>query len=176
MSKESTYGLKPELLSRLLSVGAGESHASSATGDRETGLLLREHLMSSLPRDAAQLAPLRTLVQQMAQDIEVLAGQPLVEILGNPETPVGLIQVIKEYAKRLCIAIGTEPEHTVAMTIYYAAIANALAYHDEKISQHSYEALQLSFEELAQKTWMAPELKSVFLAAQRVCREHTVSQ
>ena len=132
--------------------------------------------MSSLPRDAALLAPLRTLVQQMAQDIEVLAGQPLVAILGNPETPVGLIRVVKEYAKKLCTAITTEPEHVVATTIYYAAIANALAYHNEKVSQHSYDALRLSFEELARKTWMTSELKKIFLAAQKVCREHTVSQ
>ncbi|MEN6426615.1 MAG: hypothetical protein ABFE13_14740 [Phycisphaerales bacterium] len=176
MSKETTYGLKPELLSRLLSVGAGASSGSGAAGDREIGLLLHEHLMSSLPRDPTLRAPLRILVQQMAEDIEVLAGRPLAEILCNPETPVGLIQAVKEYAKRLCTAIATEPEHTVAMTIYYAAIASALAYHDEKVSRHSYKTLHLSFEALTEKPWMAAELKNVFLAAQKACREHVVSQ
>jgi hypothetical protein len=175
MSKESTYGLKPELLSRLLSVGAGTSHTAGEAGDNEAGRLLQEHLMSSLPKDAALLAPLRTLVQQMAQDMEVLAGRPLVEILGNPDIPGELIRAIKEYAKRLCTTIATEPEHAVAMAIYYAAIANALAYHDEKISQHSYRALRVSFEELIQQKWMTPELRKIYLAAQRVCQKHLVN-
>ncbi|KPL20813.1 MAG: hypothetical protein AMJ75_11170 [Phycisphaerae bacterium SM1_79] len=65
----------------------------------------------------------------------------------------------------------SEPEHAVAVAIYYAAIASALVFHDVKVTTHSYESLEASFTRLINKPWMSAELNSLFIRALKLCRK-----
>jgi len=60
------------------------------------------------------------------------------------------------------------PAETV---IYYASIAGALVFHQEKITQHSYGKLQEAYADLEQKKWIPSDLKDLFKREKAVCRQ-----
>jgi hypothetical protein len=71
----------------------------------------------------------------------------------------------------LSFGLKSRTEAALATTIYYAALASAPVYHDRKITQYSYEALEQSFATFAAKQWVGPELTELFSRARHLCRE-----
>jgi hypothetical protein len=100
-----------------------------------------------------------------------LAGKSLGEVLLDPKSDIGLLQAIKDYSKELSCSLVSEAETTVAITVYYAALASSLLHHNKKISQYSYETLSQSFALLTEKKWMAPQLVRLFTRASDVCQD-----
>jgi len=109
------------------------------------------------------------MLDQPGSDIQSLAGKSLLEVLLNPKSDAGLLQVIKDYSKSLSRSSTCEAEMAVATIIYYAALASLLIYHEKKITQYSYESLDESFALLMEKKWMAEELVELFSRARRIC-------
>jgi hypothetical protein len=172
MDQKSTYGLRHEILGRLLSIGAEGVQYGNVTSDaRILRVLLQDCLACALPKDSSLLDSLVGVMERLAKDIQSLANKPLGEVLTDPKTEVVLLTAIKEYAKKLCSTMGSPARSPIAMTIYYAAIASSLVHQNEKISQHSYDSLRQSFEELTRMKWMVPELAELFAQADRICQE-----
>jgi len=172
MDKKSTYGLRHEILGRLLSIGTEATQSGNTMSDAETlEVLLRDCLASPLPKDSSLLDSLVGTMERLVKDIQSLANKPLGEVLTDPKTDADLLVAVKDYTKKLCSSVVSLSGSPIALTIYYAAIASSLIHHSQKISQHSYETLGQSFTELSQKKWMASELVELFSQADKICQE-----
>jgi hypothetical protein len=172
MDNKSTYGLKLEQLADLFSIGADEeNHMDDIGNDKAAADLLRNQLTGTLPKDSFLLDSVLTMMGSLGCDVRSLAGKSLGEVLLNPKSDIGLLRAIKDYSKQLSCSSTGEAETAVATTIYYAALASSLIYHDKKITQYSYETLDRSFAMLASKEWMASELVRLFSRARGVCQD-----
>ncbi len=172
MGKKSTYGLTPDQLAELLSVGIDESNfVDRVSDDKAIADMLRNWLVRSLPKDSSLLDSLLVIMGRLGCGMQSLAGKSLGDVLLNPETDIGLLQAIKTYGKKLSYTVDSEAEKAIAITMYHAAIANSLVYHDKKISQLSYDKLEHSFAMLVDKEWMTSELKEMFSRAHSICQE-----
>lgn len=134
---------------------------------KATAELLRERLAGVLPVDEIIVASLPGILGRLRRELLPLHTRLLNEVLLDPATDISALNRIKDYGKNSAARSTSSQEHDTAVAIYFAAIANALVFHDQKISTHSYATLKLSFTELADKPWMSPELVSLFGKAQR---------
>jgi hypothetical protein len=110
------------------------------------------------------------MVGRLGYETHPLAGKTLVEVLLGPRTDLGLLRAIKECCKRLSSGLESKAEAAIATTLYYAAVASALVYHNKKITQHSWDALDEAYRLLMDKPWMDPELAELFSRARSFCQ------
>ena len=165
--KSTTAGASPENLAGLFGVCPGEKDGREPPDPTEAKEhLLRWVLAGALPGQGE----LQKSLPAMADQLHPLGRRPLGEVLLDAGTPLEAIQEIKSHGKRLAAGTRPEEEHSVAVTVYFAAIASAMLFHGKKITSHSWPALAEHFDGLAGKTWMAPELAGHFARARELCR------
>jgi len=175
MNKESTSGLSPVKLARLF----GITLHSEGSKDRENSIenmaeLIQAHLAGALPLDTAIIDELPVLIGRLQRDLSHHAGRTLGDVLTDSESDLEIIKKVRRYAKRMAARKSPSDRHAVAITIYFAAIANALVFHQVKITTHSYESLETSFGNLVNKPWMPARLVRVFAKARKVCRRNVL--
>jgi len=127
-----------------------------------------------LPLDTTVVEELPTILGRLQKDLLPHGGKTLGEVLTDPKSDLAAIKKIREYAKTMAARKGAGTERAVAVAIYYAAIASALLFHNVKITTHSYELLDASFEKLIGKAWMSPELTQLFTKARKLCRKRSL--
>lgn len=172
MKDESTYGLSPENLGRLLAMGLKNGDAEEGLGSgHATGEVLQHMLSRELPLDPAMPDSVPAVLNRPCRELRPVANQTVHDLLLSPGTDAGIIETVKEYGKQLARRAGSEAVREAATTTYYAAIASVLVFHQHKISHHSYERLKKSFTVLKRKPWVWPELKDLFQKAQAFCRQ-----
>ena len=169
MERRSTYGLRLDQLAGLFSLGV-DCPAEGHEGQQRMAAMLREHLTCALPSGPLLLDALVMMVGRLGYETRALGGKTLVEVLLDPRTDPGLLRAIKECCKRLSSSLESKVESAIATTLYYAAMAGALVYHDKKITQHSYDALDGAFAMLIEKPWMDRELAGLFSSARSICQ------
>lgn len=172
MSKDSTLGLSPAKLARLL----GITLDSKSDKERENpapniSQLIQTHLAGTLPFDSTVIDELPAIIGRLHKDLMPHAGRTLGDVLTDPKSDLDTIKKVRRYAKRIAARKSSKAKHAVAIAIYFAAIANALTFHNVKITTHSYESLNASFDNLADKQWMPTELVRLFTKACKVCRK-----
>ncbi len=131
--------------------------------------LLADTLGSRMPADAMLLESLPTVLRSLSEQLESVSGFPIGQLILNPKTKTALLRRIKDYAKDMGASASDEQQRDVALAVYYAAIAGALVHHNVKISQHSYDKLEQSFEKLANNDWISPGLSGLFRDARQYC-------
>ena len=166
--RDSTYGLQADQIADLLDMGRNEETAESASPDKAE--LLRECLAGPVPAEAIAQADPSLVLQRMLQDVSGSGPRSLSEMLTEPATDLAMVQRLKEHAKRAAASELAE-DQSLPVTIYYAAIAAGLRFHDARITNHSYAALADSFADLAAKEWMTPDLQTHFAQAEKICRQ-----
>ena len=155
MDKKSIYGLKREQLRRILSVGTDKGKSwDNASDDQTVANILQERLGSSFSEDSS-----------------LLGDKSLIRVLLDPESDSVVLQTIINHTKKSSSSVESEAELAVVFTICYAAAANLLLFHGQKIDDYSYESLAESFTELLEKKWMPPELKELFCEVQKICQD-----
>jgi hypothetical protein len=169
MQKRSTYGLRLDQLAGLFSLGI-DCPVEGREGQQRMAAMLREHLTCALPAGPLLLDALVMMVGRLGYEARSLGGKTLVELLLDPRTDLGLLRAIKECCKRLSSSLESKAEAAIATTLYYAAMASALVYHDKKITQHSYDALDEACALLMDKPWMDRELAALFCRARGLCQ------
>jgi len=169
MPTRSTLGLCPERLAKLLDVGSidvddgGRSSPSKAAAD-----LMRRRFGDPLHiegRAESVTAVLGGPCGEMAPG----EGRPLGDVLLDPDTPLEILETIKQYGKALASRWDEGPEHVVAVTIYYAAIAAALSFHRRKITSRSRRELSDSLRVLMNDQWIIPGLARLFDTVHTLC-------
>jgi len=172
VKEETTYGLSPERLARLLALGLQNDDDQDellATGTPAEAL--RKMLARELPLDPAMPDSLPAVLNRPCEEMLAAAGQTMSDLLLDPTSDLTVIEALKDYAKKLVRQGGTEAKQAAATAIYYAAIASALVFHQHKITQHLYEKLHQAYTDLDQKPWIPSELKDLFRRADAVCRQ-----
>ena len=174
MDKEPTKlsGLSGDKLARLLKDCVGDGLCEDK-GDveKQKAELLRDLLEDVLPTDPAVIERMPTLLRQLYRELLPLAGESLGNLLRNPATEVSTLEKIKEYGKRMAGSAESEIEQETAGTIYYAAIASTLVYHNRKITQYAYFELARYFTSLIENKWILPELIRLFQQGREICNK-----
>ena len=162
--------LTAEQKSRLLSLGLGDkqSYEESET-EQEKAALLHDMLAGTLPVDTTVVDSLPDVLKSLCQNLRSVAGEPMGNLLQEPQTDISVIKRIKDYAKQLGTSTDSKTEHDVTIVIYLAAIAHALLFHNEKITQYSYGELKCSFTLLCEQKWIFGELGQFFEKACQYC-------
>lgn len=161
-----------EQSTRLLRLGLHSNFETvDQTTDRNRADLLLDLLASKLPTDPALIETLPTILHSLSEELQSVSGKPLGVLLQGSETKIALIRRIKDFAKGLGASAKGDIEREVALAFYFAAIANALVYHNVKISQYSHAELARSFETLKDHDWIPPNLIKLFKKAQRYCNK-----
>jgi hypothetical protein len=182
MTGRSTWELAADRLARLLEIG--EDH-ELPQGEREvdalTGELLRRRLAGPLPFESAAATALDVVLRSSAGPASPAGGpappaaRSMGQVLLDPNTNLALLGRIKSWGKKLAdrerASTSRRCEHAIGLTVYYAAIAAALAFHGEKVTDYSFAELDRSFRMLMDKPWLPPEMSQLLARAGRICQE-----
>ena len=144
------------------------SISDNPTPDETKAELLRQRLAEVSPVERLIVASLPEVVSRLRRELLPLNSKSLGQVLLDPATDIAVLDKIKDYSKKLVAQSKSSHEHDVGIAIYFAAIASALASQNRKISSHSYEFLEVSFAELANKRWISPELSELFQKAHQI--------
>ena len=173
MNEESTTsGLNAEKLRRIWDIGSDEvAKGPELDPDEKRAALLRDWLSNALPLDPDLADLLPTVLSRLFRDLKPFVGESFKSLILDPDTDISAIKKIKDFGKKLVESVESEAEHDAAATIYYAAIASALAHHDRKITSFSYEQLRDFFSSMADKTWLTRDLQRLFKKAHVLCHK-----
>ena len=173
MDKEAKdIELTGEQKTRLLSLGLDSELAEADTDiDEKKADMLYDVLSHPIPVDTSVINSLPPSLKGLCRRLRAVAGEPLGDLLQNPERGISVIKEIKEYAKRSGNSATSEIESDIFLVIYYGAIANALLFHNQKITQHSYKDLEQFFCSLTKKNWVLDELIYLFKKAHEHCQK-----
>ena len=160
---DSLFRLRPDQLAGLLSTGASLDAACEAQ-EQSVGRALRAALAASLPFDGPDSA-------------EVVSGKrgdrrlrTIGEVVLGAGADLATLRLLKNHEKHIASRNHSDVERVVATTIYYAAIAAALAFCGEKITEHRYSDLGRFLAALAAKPWLPADLRDVFTKGHQISR------
>ena len=168
-SRIKTGDLSSVQKTRLFDLGFAPEEKDASGEDKANELL--ELLATPLPLDPATTLHMPELIQRLCQELRSVAGEPLGQLLRDPNTKISALQKVKDYAKELGSNAGSEIEHDTTLAIYYAAIASALIYHQLKITDYSYSELEKSFSLLRTHSWIPSELDTLYAKALQCCSD-----
>ena len=172
MEEETTYGLSPEQLARLFTIGqqSGDGHNNPGVG-RTLSDVLHDMLKSELPLDPTSPDSLPAVLNWPPDEVLAAAGRTMSDLLLDSRTDLAVLKTLKDYGKELARRGQPGMKQAAATAIYYAVIASALVFHGHKITKYSYRSLQEAYAELEQKPWVSSGLKDLFRRALAVCRQ-----
>jgi hypothetical protein len=174
----TTFGLSHEKLEKLWRIGDDTPvDRDGPTEEQKKAELLHDQLAESLPLDPTATCMLPETLSHVLEQFKPLGGCSIGDLLLDPEVDLSVIWQIKDRYKERAKSCSSEVEREVATAIYYAAIANALLFHEEslfrndKITTFSYNELKESFSGLLNSSWLTPDLVGLFKRAQATCGE-----
>jgi hypothetical protein len=165
----STYGLSIKKVVELLNIGSDVPVIADDT-DQNKAQLLSDRLNETHPLYYSSEDKLSRKLKHLRHTIVVLAGEPIGKLLLDPGTDITIIKMIKDYCRKLSKCAKSEAEHHTANTIYYAAIAHALIFHNLKITRYTYKKLHESFYYLSKENWIPKWLLDLFIRASEYCK------
>jgi hypothetical protein len=175
--RQTTFGLSPEKIAELLNIGSGIAQSEKEANQNQIKAeLLRDRLAETLPLNPSMLKFMPKVLVHMCHKLEVLAGKPIGKLILDPQTDISLVKNIKDYSKNLSESAKTEAENDTSVAIYYAAIANALVYHNLHITKFSFQSLRRSFYSLVSKPWMSADFVNLFKKAKQICQSESEVQ
>ena len=170
--EETTYGLSPKHLARLLAIGLEKNDGENKLGDTRTPAEeLDEILSRKLSLDPATPDSIPVILNRPCGELLPAAGRSMGDVLLDPSTDLAIIRTLKDCGKQLVRLSDTKSKQAAATVIYYAAIASALVFHRQKISRHSYEKLNEAYARLHEKPWIGPKLKHLLKKAEEICEK-----
>ena len=129
--------LNDQQKTRLLSLGLAPDRPVTPPDENEQrGDLLCDILRCSLQADVSEQDAVPPGAGKPCLGFRTVAGPPLGELLQDPKTEVAVLRKVKEYAKSLGGNAGSDVEKDVFLAVYFAAIAAAIIFHDERITEH----------------------------------------
>jgi hypothetical protein len=168
--KPNTFGLSPQKLAQIWNIGQ-ETEKNNRTIDQEDKKVefLHDRLTETLNLSSSVTKSYPIDEANLQSIINSIAGKSINKLLKNPETNIAILRKIKDHGKRLSEKSESKIEYHAANTIYYAAIANALVFHDLRITKFSYKDLEKYFRRLSNENWIPEYLRSLFRRASEYC-------
>jgi hypothetical protein len=170
---ETTYGLSPEKLAELLRIGLEGGEQEPSSPPRQTPAdLLEAMLAETLSLDPASPDSLPAVLDLPPEESPAaLDRRAMGDLLLDPGLAIPDIRMLKDYCKQRAALPGLEARRPAATVLYYAAIANALVFHGQSITRHSFQKLHQAYAELIAKPWMPSDLRTLFQKAEDACRK-----
>lgn len=163
MDKKNEFNLNDNQKTRLLELGFT---APEADGEDDPNELRRDRLYEiishPIPASDTRTQTLPPTLHGLSDELVSVAGHPIGKLLQNPETNLPTLKRIKDYAKDKGGLAESDIDQDVFMSLYFAAIASALAFHSQIISQHTQENLQAFLKTFQSKPWMLKELAELY--------------
>jgi len=175
MKRPSTFGMTIRQIRELFDVGRELRGGPEGCDNEAKRELLESRLAENLPLDRAQIQQLPEILGQLYQATGQLAGDVIGEILKNPSSDLRTIRRVKRHAKRLAAKAASSEEHDAAAAVYYAAIAHALVFQDQRITQFPMPALAQTYSRLSEEIWISKELVALFKQAGAYCLKKAAS-
>jgi hypothetical protein len=167
----TTSGLRPDKLAQLWNIGSETDQAESDVDrDSKKTELLRDLLAGALPARSPKGESQSIEKTHLQSVVSSIADKPIEKLIQNSGTDVALIRKVKDHGKKLSDRAKSKAEYHVANTVYYAAIASALVFHDKKITKYSYRDLDKYFRRLDKEKWIPEALRSLFSRAAEYCQ------
>ncbi len=172
MNKEqTTYGLNREKVVRILQIGSEKEELEHEPFIHEdTAELLRDQLAQPFLSDCTMNFCASRLSKIPCHPAALMPLETIGDLLWNRETTTSVLKRLKKFGKSLFSKGKIASQRDIGLAIYYGAIANALVFHDVRITRLSYLDLYRSFIALAEKEWMSPQLQSLFRRAHEYCK------
>jgi hypothetical protein len=136
--------------------------------DTQMTELLDQYLGAAVVTGSAAVAGPAHLVKHVYPGIDAPAVRSVRDCLLAANTPLPVLQEIKEYHQRIAGTSGSHAERRVATAVYFAAIASALVFQQQRMTSYSDGALREALSKLLAKSWLAPELKALLEKATAV--------
>jgi len=146
-----------------------DQQRTDETQEKNRASVLLDVLGSKLPINPALIESLPPVLRALSEELKSVSGLPLGDLLQDSRTKIAVIRKTKDFAKELGNSAKDKIERDVALAVYFAAIATALVFHDARISQYSYKKLAQSFEALAERDWIIPDLAKLYKEARKYC-------
>ena len=173
MSDGQSFRLDSDQRTHLLKMGLGASPSANddLEPDEKRTDYLYQILIGTLPLAREVKTTLPDLITGQVQDLVSISGRPLGELIQDPQTDLTTLKGVKEHCKQQGAKSSPQEEQDAFMAVYFAAIACALVYYGERISQHSTKNLRHFFDTYANKTWVLAELKPLFEKGFMACHD-----
>jgi hypothetical protein len=162
--------LPPEQIARLLALSAAKPDENEG-GPAACERAFRDTLSSELRLDASVSNSIPVTLGRACEQLERHRGRSLGAVLLDPTVDVASLGCLKDYGKESVRRSVSQEDQAAGTMIYYAAIAAALVFRGEKISQHGYARLARAFGLLVGKVSGVPELVELLTKAQRLCQD-----
>jgi len=170
MDRDHILGLAPRKLARILGLTLAGDREDQTLGENGVAELLDRCLHARVPDKGNQELTWSGFLENLKADSEIPDGIVLVGLLTNSMSSLKTVKAVRKCAKQRAARNVMDPEYSVAITLYFAAIAHALVFHGAKITTYSYSALETSFNRLVSKPWMPEELGILLARAGDYCR------
>lgn len=167
----STFGAESGRLADLLAVTSqSDGSGKQLPGEPTLGQTVEVRLSSPLALEPETVDSVPAVLSRLCPELQPLVGRPLAEVLTDSSTSQKALVTIKEYSKALARTWQEGHEHTVAMLIYYAAIAAALSHHGCKITTRAPDELHRTLGVLGGTPGLTESVAHLFSGAASLCR------
>ncbi|MFC1792966.1 hypothetical protein ACFL3Q_05205 [Planctomycetota bacterium] len=173
MNKKSTlYGISPQKVRHLLDDCLNEKqNPQSLKKTSSTEELLREYLTKKCPTGLDEITKNSSIIiVHMQNQMLLRSGKSVAEALSDPKTDLVILREIKEHYKEISFSEDSKRKRHAATAIYFAAIAHALVFHNQKISEYSFDKVYQSLNKIAANQWITADLKNLYIKAQEICQ------
>ena len=172
MAKEKTvYGTEAAKLAELLSVGTNPRQAlERGSAGQQKADLIRDLLSAKLPLPQGSKSD---PMDCFRTTIEAALSKPIGQLLSDTDIAMGVLQQIKAHGAGVSRASSSDIEREAANVLYYAALAAALVFHGQRITEFSYEELCDRFTKLIALPWITMPLCQLFKQARDTSRDFT---
>lgn len=133
--------------------------------------LFENRMAASLPEDFFGKRELPDHLSVLCDISGISKSETFKSVIKSDKAELGLLVKIKDYFKGLSGKSVDDVEYQIYISIYYAAIANAMLHRDEKISSHSYEELAASYTRLLKEDWLPNYIVQIYRNALTYCTE-----
>jgi len=177
MAEETTtFGLSSKKLVRLMKIAEETEQTQEKVDQKRIKTeLLHDYLAQTLEVYKYAGEEFKTKHGHLRNTINVLSSEPIGKLLQNPGTEIGLIRMVKDHSSKLSKCAKSKAERQVANTIYYAAIAHALLFHNRRITRYTYESLSKSFTKLTKENWVPNNMSNLFVQATKASQQKIIN-
>ena len=160
-STDYVYHSKSQLLGKAIDLA---TEKEILWGPNELGAVLKHQLSAPVGPDLTRRYP------RQARQIRdwVASCQPPIEsfrdLFGHPDPPLGLLALVKEFAKTSTDHPDSPLPLETAQVLYSASIVVARVRTGNRITQLDDEALRYNLTWALAQPWLVPELRAIFRA------------
>jgi len=171
MKNESISGLEPRKIAHLVGLTLNDVQNEMGDDSATIGELLQIRLEEAGYSADEKAGAWPKAIERWLRPRRAGARRSVGEFLLDSRSPLRTIKEIRRGAKDRAARTDDDAERTVMTTIYFAAIANRLVFHGQRLTTYSHKDLCSSFEKLRAQPWMPAALVELFAKAEQACQE-----